>query len=235
VYRYAGGVTKPGGGASKVRGLLLDFGGVVTRSVFEQMELAERRLGLPRASLPWRGPIDPSTDPLWRALQREEISERDYWAARAKETGKLLGEEWSVQTFFRRMRPARPNEAIRPQAERTIRLAKRAGMRVGILSNELELFYDDGFLGEVDILREVDCIVDATRTQILKPDPRAYELALQALQTEAEATLFLDDQPRNVEGARRAGLRAILFDVRDPESCFRRVDARLASQVGVTL
>jgi len=46
----------------------------------------------------------------------------------------------------------------------------------------------------------VDALVDATHTGILKPDPRAYRLALEALDISAERILFVDDQLRNVEG-----------------------------------
>jgi len=211
----------------KFRGLLLDFGGVLTCSLFEQMEHGERRLGLPRGTLAWRGPIDPSTDSLWQAMQREEISEREYWVTRARETGALLGEDWSVRMLLHRMRPADPNESIRPQAARTVARARRAGLRVGILSNELELFYGREFLDRLRLLKEMDCVVDATHTGILKPDPRSYALGLQALGTGASETLFVDDQPRNVAGAERAGLRAMLFDLRNPDACYRRIDALL--------
>lgn len=61
------------------RGLLLDFGAVISRSLFECHRDTERQLGLPAGTLTWLGPLDPSTDPLWRALQRQQISERDYW------------------------------------------------------------------------------------------------------------------------------------------------------------
>ncbi|HXZ93064.1 MAG TPA: HAD-IA family hydrolase [Burkholderiales bacterium] len=218
------------GGGPEFRGLLLDFGGVLTCSLFEQMEQGERRLGLPGGSLAWRGPLDPSTDVLWQAMQRGEISEREYWTTRARETGALLGEDWTVATLLRRMRPADPNDSIRSQAARTVTLAKRHGLRVGILSNELELFYGRSFLDQLRLLREVDCVVDATYTGILKPDPQSYELGLRALGTGASETLFVDDQPRNVAGAERAGLRTMLFDIRDPVACYRRIDAWLEAR-----
>ena len=42
-----------------------------------------------------------------------------------------------------------------------------------------------------------------------------------------EEVVFVDDQPRNVEGARRAGLDAVQFDVTNPESSFAEAEARL--------
>ena len=64
------------------RALILDFGGVVTRTLFETHDITERALGLPAGTLTWRGPFDPASDPLWVSMQNREITERDYWMAR---------------------------------------------------------------------------------------------------------------------------------------------------------
>ncbi len=87
------------------------------------------------------------------------------------------------------------------------------GVPVAILSNELELFLGPNWFERFSVFKSVDAIVDATRTQIFKPDPRAYRLALDAIQVSAGEALFVDDQPRNVEGAREAGLDALHFDI----------------------
>ncbi|MGH6806597.1 MAG: HAD family phosphatase, partial [Ensifer adhaerens] len=47
------------------RALILDFGGVITRTLFETHDVTERALGLVQGSLTWRGPFDTATDPLW--------------------------------------------------------------------------------------------------------------------------------------------------------------------------
>lgn len=44
-----------------------------------------------------------------------------------------------------------------------------------------------------------------------KPDERAFAAVLEALQTDAAATLLVDDSARYVEGARMAGLSAHHF------------------------
>jgi putative hydrolase of the HAD superfamily len=79
--------------------LLLDFGSVVTFSVFEIMDVAEQRLGLPPGTLPWRGPLDLATDSLWRDMQADRITEREYWEKRAQEVGELFGKSWLPTTF----------------------------------------------------------------------------------------------------------------------------------------
>ena len=55
----------------------------------------------------------------------------------------------------------------------------------------------------------VDCVVDASITHILKPDPRAYALALKALDLAANEVVFIDAQPRNVAGGQAIGIRSL--------------------------
>lgn len=205
------------------QGLLLDFGSVISVSLFERHRETEQRLGLSAGSLTWLGPIAPDTDALWCAMQRDEISEREYWQLRAAE----LGEGWSVLDLLTRLRPDDPEAVVRPEMRVLIREAREHGIRVGILSNELELFYGTEYCAGMRILREMHVIVDATHTGVLKPDPRAYAAAVSGLKLTAADVLFVDDQLRNVAGAVRAGLQAQYFDLRDVAANVAATRARL--------
>ncbi len=209
------------------KGLLLDFGGVISVTLFERHRLTERLLSLPPGTLTWRGPFDPAGDETWRDMIEDRISERDYWARRAAETGRLVGEEWDMLAMIRRTTGDDPNLHVRPEALDLVQRAKAAGRRVGILSNELELFYGADNMQRLRVLKLMDCLVDATHTKILKPDARAYALGCEALGLAPDEIVFVDDQPRNVEGARKAGLTAIAFDVRRPSHSFGEAAAAL--------
>ena len=210
------------------RGLLLDFGSVISVSVFERHCESERLLGLAEGTLTWLGPIDPATDPLWESMQREEITERDYWACRAAELGDLVGEPgWDVMTMLHRIRQTDANAIIRPEMQHMMRVARANGMRVGILSNELELFYGSEMLAQMDVLAETAMIVDASNTGILKPDARAYTQATQGLDLPPQEILFVDDQFRNIVGAVKAGLQTQHFDLRDIPGNLAAIAARL--------
>ncbi|REM39722.1 HAD family phosphatase, partial [Mycobacterium tuberculosis] len=68
-------------------------------------------------------------------MQADRISERDYWMARTREVGALVGERWDrMETFVQRARGADPEAAIRPEAIAAIDAARRAGCRLAILS-----------------------------------------------------------------------------------------------------
>lgn len=205
------------------KALILDFGGVISRTLFETHELSEAALGLPPGTLSWRGPFEPETDALWRAMQADEISERDYWMTRTREVGCLLGEEWQdMQTFVQRARGADVEAVIRPEAVAAIALARAAGCKLAVLSNELDLFYGADFRQRLPLLGLFHVIVDATHTGILKPDPRAYGRCLTELGVDAADAVFVDDQMRNIEGALRCGLQVVHFDVREPGASYSR-------------
>ena len=94
--------------------------------------------------------------------------------------------------------------------------------RLAILSNELDLFYGAALRQRMAALRDVELIVDATYTGILKPDPRAYALCTQQLGVAPGECVFVDDQPRNVDGAVAVGMAAVWFDVTQPQRVLRR-------------
>ena len=203
------------------KGIILDFGGVISRTLFETHELTEAALGLPKGSLNWLGPFDPSSDSLWQAMQSDQISERDYWKERTKEVAALAGANWvQMSDFVKAARGSEPLEIIRPEAITAIEHWKNNNVRLAILSNELDLFYGDKFRGKLPFLDVFDVIQDATYTKILKPDPRAYISCLNDLDLQPQDCLFIDDQFRNIIGAQKVGLNTIHFDVLNPKESF---------------
>jgi putative hydrolase of the HAD superfamily len=200
-----------------MRALVLDFGGVISRTLFETHAQTEAALGLSTGTLTWRGPFDPAGDALWRDMQAGSLSERGYWLQRTREVGRLLGEDWDeMQTLVKRARGAEPDAVARPETLALMREAHAAGCKLAILSNELDLFYGAALRQRMAALRDVELIVDATYTGILKPDPRAYMLCAQQLGMAPGDCVFVDDQLRNVEGAQAVGMPAVWFDVRHP-------------------
>jgi putative hydrolase of the HAD superfamily len=214
-------------GAS-TKALVLDFGGVISRTLFETHDLSEAALGLPPGTLTWRGPFAPETDALWQAMQADHITEREYWMARTQSVGRLVGEDWNdMQTFVQRARGADVEAVIRPEAVAAVHRAKAAGCKLAVLSNELDLFYGASFRERLPLLQLFDVIIDATYTGILKPDRRAYEMCADALGVSAADCVFVDDQSRNVLGAIQLGWKTVQFDVTDPATSYARALALL--------
>jgi putative hydrolase of the HAD superfamily len=219
--------------ATGKQALVLDFGGVISRTMFETHPITERALGLAPGSLTWRGPFDPASDPLWVDMQENRITERDYWRTRVAEVGSLFGERWEMSDFVRRARGDDPISTMRPEAVRTIEAAAAAGKRLAILSNELDLFYGEGFTRRFPLLNDFEVVIDATYTGILKPDPRAYQLCLETLKLPADQCVFVDDQRRNIDGAEKVGMSTVHFDVRAPKKSYAEALVKLGLSADV--
>lgn len=206
---------------SPAKALVLDFGGVVSRTLFETHDLTEEALGLARGTLSWRGPFDTQGDANWRAMQAGEMTERDYWQIRVAETGALLGETWTTfPQLISRARGDDPLKVIRPEFHAALAKVKAAGRRLAILSNELDLFYGEGFRAKLPFLADFELIVDASHNGILKPDPRAYAFITDGLGLAAQDCVFVDDQPKNIRGGIEAGMQCVSFDVTDPAKSY---------------
>ena len=93
-----------------------------------------------------------------------------------------------------------------------VRIAQRLHRRVplALLSNatdELEMVLRER--GGIDHLFQV--VVNSARVGVAKPDPRAYQLALDGLRCKPHEVLFIDDKPRNIRAAVELGIPSVLF------------------------
>jgi len=85
------------------------------------------------------------------------------------------------------------------------------GVRTAILSNmppDLLQQMRENF----DWLNDFEVQIWSCEHGTVKPDPQIYRICLDALGCKPQRALFFDDRPRNVEGARRAGMEAHLFE-----------------------
>jgi putative hydrolase of the HAD superfamily len=211
--------------------LVLDFGGVVTRTLFETHRETEAALGLPGGSLTWRGPFDPDNDALWRDMIADKITERHYWMTRTKEVAQMIGQTWtSMQEFVIAARSQAPMEIIRPEFLAIFKTARSQGIRLAVLSNELDLFYGADFRDKLPFLADFEVIIDATYTKILKPDPRSYDAVCVALNLPPDQCVFVDDQVRNIKGAQDFGMETVHFDVRNPAASYAEALEKLGDK-----
>lgn len=210
------------------KALVLDFGSVISLTMFETHRQTERELGLQPGTLTWMGPFDHAGDPLWRDMEAGLISQRDYWLVRAKEVGLLVGENWTTMVdFVRRARGENPMSIMRESMITLMYEAHNKGRKVAILSNELDLFFGEDIRAKLPFLEIVDVIVDATYTQILKPDPQAYQLCLDELGLAAHECVFIDDQLINAQGACDVGMLGLQLDVFKPQQCIEQARTML--------
>lgn len=203
--------------------LVLDFGGPVLLTPFE---LVADEPGTPAYGLLHeRGPLATADhpDPVWEDLQAGRITERAYWAARAQQWHESGGHEPDIRAMIAHLyHPPRP-ELVRDQARTLVRDAHAAGLRVGILTNDLRAFHSDEWIEAIEIVGDVDVVVDGSVEGHLKPDPRLYELLSERLEVSYADMVFLDDQAANIRGAEALGIPSVWFDVADPDRSYAEV------------
>lgn len=61
-------------------------------------------------------------------------------------------------------------------------------------------------------IKELNAFVASCDVQMMKPDPKIYQLAMQKVKARPEETFYIDDLEENVEAARALGMAAHQFE-----------------------
>ena len=180
------------------RGLLVDFGGVLTTNVFASFRAFCEDEGLhPEAFLNLFRERPEAREEL-RRVETGQISE-DEFSARI---GSMLGvveTDGLIDRLFARMEPDGEMVAA-------VRRAKAAGVRTGLISNSLgEGRYDRSSFPEL-----FDGVVISGEVGMHKPQPEIYRLGAERVGLDPEACVFVDDLRENCAGAEAVGMTAVL-------------------------
>ena len=181
-----------------IRGLILDADGVLILSVpMTARREWERLHGRPEGSLD--SALDEAVGPGWAGGRSEdEILRR---------LGEILGIDRPALAEVLEVLGAHQvlNDGL------TAFLAQaRPALRTAVLTNS-------GPTRRAELNRRfaadtlVDLIVVSAETGLAKPEPAIFALTCERLGLEPAECLFLDDNPANVAGAVRAGLRAEVY------------------------
>jgi FMN phosphatase YigB (HAD superfamily) len=112
------------------------------------------------------------------------------------------------------------------QAVTVLDQLRAEGVRLAIVSNAAS--HSERVLDLFGFRDRVDATAMSWSAGILKPDPRIYRLALDALGVApGEAAFVGDGRDHELRGARRLGLRAVLIDRGLPHTEYARADADL--------
>ena len=91
-----------------------------------------------------------------------------------------------------------------------VRTLRERGLGTAILSN-LPRPLGEALKARSGFLEHFDHITFSYELRLVKPEAAIYRHAVEGLGVRAAEALFLDDRPRNIEGALEAGLQAELF------------------------
>jgi epoxide hydrolase-like predicted phosphatase len=123
---------------------------------------------------------------------------------------------------------------IRSEMVERLRGLKEAGFKTALLTNNVFEWRDlwRAKLTGANAIDLFDVVVDSSDVGMRKPEARIYLHTTSVLGVEPQEALFVDDFAHNVEGAREAGLNALLADADDAH--FRELD-RLRTGIDSTV
>lgn len=200
--------------------MLFDFGGPLLLTPFELHHVGAPRLGVPAEELPG-GPFDPA-DLRWKAREAGEITERQYWSEQASRF------ELTVVEYMRFFYQPSGDHLVRLMTSALVDELRLAGRQVALLTNDLTAFHGVEWQAPISVLRQISPIIDLSHSGCLKPHPKAYEQAAEAMGLDPDEIVFTDDHYDNVEAGARAGFASVWFDVTDVAGSVDRIRTALA-------
>jgi putative hydrolase of the HAD superfamily len=199
-----------------VRGLLVDFGGVLTTDVFASFERFCDAEGLPIDTVKDLFRTDPAGLELLVGLEDGTIPDDEF----ERRFAELLGVA-PDDLIERLMGAAGPDTAM----QAAVRAARRSGIRTGLVSNSWGIDrYDRELLGEL-----FDGVVISAEVGLRKPAPEIYALGAQAVGLTPAECVYVDDIGGNLKPARALGMTTVLH--RDTPTTI----ASLSALLGVPL
>jgi putative hydrolase of the HAD superfamily len=187
-----------------IRSVVFDVGNVFVR--WSPAEIIRRTFELPPGSAESQRLVAAIfRSPIWTALNRGELTQDEAAASYRRELG--LDEERTRRLFFHVVDHQEPIEGTEPLARRL----REAGYRVfGLTDNVREIVA--ALRARYAFWDVLEGVVVSAEVGVVKPDPRIFRHLLARFALAAEETVFLDDHPPNVEGARAVGLEARVFE-----------------------
>ena len=187
---------------AEFRGLLVDYGGVLTNPLSEFIGDWVRADGIDPDRFAdlmrrWLSP-DVARNPI-HDLETGRIDAAEFEQLLAVElgTGDPAGAARTAGMLTRMFSGMR----VEPTMLGVLRAARAAGLRTGLLSNSWGLDYE-----RVGWDALFDAVVISGEVGLRKPDPAIYELAAQRMALLPEQIVFVDDLRPNVRAAVAAGM-----------------------------
>ncbi len=184
---------------SRYKGLLLDFGGVITTDFFGSIDDYCQRLGLPRGRFREVVTTNPTGRALYHQIERGEISQPTF----QRELAALLGVP-ADGLIAGLLAGLRPNEQVIKAARR----ARASDIRVGVLSNSWGAEPYNPYAG-YHLAEHYDAVIASGEVGLRKPDQAIYLLAADKLGLPARACVLVDDVAANLPPAADMGMATI--------------------------
>jgi putative hydrolase of the HAD superfamily len=179
------------------RALVVDFGGVLTSSIWPAFAEFCESEGLEADTVRELFRSDAQALQLLRGLETGKLADQEF----ERRFAELLGLAEPTNLIARMFAGLRPDEAMIG----AVRAARSSGIAIGLISNSWGLgIYERA---PTDLF---DVAVISGEVGLHKPQPGIYLLACERLSVEPSETVFVDDLRENCAGAETVGMTAVL-------------------------
>jgi putative hydrolase of the HAD superfamily len=181
-----------------MKGLLLDWGGVLTSNVFDSFRDFCVAEGLAPDAVKRLFREEPRARELVRGLETEALSEDEF----GERFGELLELEDRSRLIERMFGGVRPDERMLA----AVRSVRAAGFRTGLISNSM-----GGASYDRDLFPELfDGVVISGDVGMHKPQPEIFLLGAERAGVAPGQCVFVDDLRENCDGAEAVGMTVVL-------------------------
>ncbi len=203
---------------SQIRAVLFDFGGVLAEEGFRE---GLKALGQERGLDPERFYQTASELVYSTGFIIGRCDEQAYWEAVRRETGIRGTDRHFREKILKRF-------TLRPEMLALADAKRGSGLIVAILSDQTNWL--DELNEGAPFIQHFNRVFNSFHVGKTKRDPSVYLDVCRELGVEAKETLFVDDNPDNVERASRAGLHTILC--KDPVELMKDLESVLKCKEG---
>jgi putative hydrolase of the HAD superfamily len=191
--------------------VLWDFGGVILSSPFEAFNHYESQLGLPRDFIRRVNAVNPDHN-AWAQMERAEIG-LDRFAEAFEAEARALGGELSGHTVVGLL-----SGEVRPEMVEALQRV-RQHYRIACITNNMPAGHGPSMTRSAETAAQVtrimalfEHVIESSKLNMRKPDPRIYRHACELLGVPPEACVYLDDLGINLKPARAMGMATIKVD-----------------------
>ena len=190
------------------KGVLWDFGGVITSSPFEAFNRYEQDHGLPKDFLRSVNATNPDKN-AWARLESSQITLDEFdelFAQEAETKGhRVMGKE--ILELL--------SGEIRPEMVTALTILKKTH-KIGCITNNVNVGQGPGMAKTskkatqiAEIMKMFDEVVESSKVGIRKPHTKIYKMTCEKMGLNPEETIYLDDLGINLKPARAMGMQTI--------------------------
>ncbi|AVT82468.1 HAD-IA family hydrolase [Rhodopseudomonas palustris] len=188
-----------------IEAVIWDFGGVLTSSPFEAFARFETERGLP-IDIIRRTNAANHFENAWAKFERAEI-DLDTFDALFAEESRALGAEVRGRDVLPLL-----SGSLRPEMVNALKIVKQ-NHKTGCITNNLPANAIGSSSGRTLYVAEVmalfDHVIESAKIGLRKPDPKIYQMMIEALGVDPKACVYLDDLGVNLKPAREMGMATI--------------------------